>query len=520
MNGALRGAFAVLIFTLALPSCGDSEPRGGGAAGNGGAPTAATGGAAAGSSGAGTTSTGGSSGASSTAGATGDGGVGADGGTPNGAGGLDGEAGAGGGPSSDLTFVSYVKSPLLPDGDEFGEIMAVDGNVLVVGTPPTVQVFIDAGSGFEPQAEIVAPSGASTIFGGALAVSGDTIVVGDLAADSLAGAAYVFVRQGIAWQPQGKLTASNGGGDYFGSGVAIDGDVIVVGAPFEDSSPGGDPDLDDLEDSGAAYVFSRDNGSWSESAILKADNADAADQFGARLAVSADTIIVGVPIEGSAATGVDGDGSDNSAQTRGASYIFFRDQSGWSQQAYLKPGDNDWVLAFGTTVAISGDIAVVGSEMEASSSSGVNAAEGDGLSGESGAAWVFVRSGTTWSPDAFIKAPNAEMGDYFGHVALDGNWLAVGAYREASAARGLNGSRLDNSASESGAVYTFFRDNGGWTFRDYIKAENAEAGDHFGDNVAWGGGTLVIAAPDESSGSATDPDDNSAPGAGALYVYR
>ena len=434
--------------------------------------------------------------------------------------GTAGRAGTGGGPSSNLSPVSYVKSSLLPHGTGFGRLMDVDGTVLVVGTPPTVQVFINAGSGFKYETQISAPAGASTEFGTAVAVSGDTIVVGDFAADSLLGAAYVFVHQGNAWQPQGHLTASNGDGDYFGEAVGIDGDTIAVGAPFEDSAPGGDPALNDLEDSGAAYVFSRTNGTWSQSAILKAENADAADHLGTSLDVSGDSIIVGVPIEASAATGVDGDGSDNSAPTRGAAYVFFRGQSGWSQQAYLKPGKNTYVQAFGTNIAISGDIAVVGTEQEASSTSGVNAAEGDGLAAEAGAAWVFVRKGAKWSPDAFIKATNTEAGDDFGHVALDGNWLAVGAPGEASKARGLNGSQLDNSASGSGAVYTFFRDNGVWIPHDYIKATNAEAGDHFGSIVAWSSGTLAVAAPDESSSIATDPSDNSAPGAGAVYVYR
>jgi hypothetical protein len=398
--------------------------------------------------------------------------------------------------------------------------MDVDGAVLVVSTPPTVQVFIDAGSGFKYETEISAPAGASTVFGSAVAVSGDTIVVGDFAADSLLGAAYVFVHQGNAWHPQGHLTASNAESDYFGDAVGIHGDTIAVGAPFEDSAPGGDPAQNNLQDSGAAYVFSRTNGSWSQSAILKAENADASDQFGSYLDVSGDSIIVGVPSEASAATGVDGDGSDNSATTRGAAYVFFRGQSGWSQQAYLKPGKNEYVQEFGLDVAISGDIAVVGTEQEASSSSGVNAAEGDGLAAEAGAAWVFVRKGAKWSADAFIKATNTDAGDDFGHVALDGNWLAVGAPAEASGAHGLNGSQLDNSASGSGAVYTFFRDNGVWIPHDYIKAANAEAGDHFGRIVAWSSGTLAVAAPDESSGVAAHPDDNSAPGAGAVYVYR
>src|SRR5436190_2526964 len=144
------------------------------------------------------------------------------------------------------------------------------------------------------------------------------------------------------------------------------------------------------------------------------------------MAISCNTVVVGSTGEASAATGVNGDQSDNSARGTGAAYVFVRSGTSWAQQAYLKPSHGG-EAAFGFAVAISGDTAVVGDEES------------------SGAAYVFVRSGSTWTQQALLTASNAEPGDFFGmSVAISGDTVLVGAQHEGSAATGVNGNQFDN----------------------------------------------------------------------------
>src|SRR5206468_3352783 len=143
-----------------------------------------------------------------------------------------------------------------------------------------------------------------------------------------------------SWTPQAYLKASNTGPlDEFGYSVAVSGDTVVVGAPFEDSNAtgvNGNQSNNSADDSGAAYVFVRSGTNWVQQAYLKASNTDPDDKFGSSVAASANTVVVGAPHESSNATGVDGDGSINSASHSGAAYVFVRSGTTWTQQAYLK----------------------------------------------------------------------------------------------------------------------------------------------------------------------------------------
>ena len=155
------------------------------------------------------------------------------------------------------------------------------------------------------------------------------------------GGAYVFVRNGSAWTQQAHLTASNPHLlDNFGVSVAISGDTVVVGAYGESSS------------AGAAYVFVRNGTSWNDQAFLKASNSDANDQFGGSVAISGDKTIVGAFGESSNANGVNGSQADNGAPLAGAAYVFVRNGSTWSQQAYLKASNSDAGDSFGFAVAL------------------------------------------------------------------------------------------------------------------------------------------------------------------------
>ena len=173
-----------------------------------------------------------------------------------------------------------------------------------------------------------------------MAVSGDTVVIGAPAEDSNAtgingdqtdnsatdaGAAYVFVRNGATWSQQAYLKASNtDAGDAFGYSVAVSGDTAAVVALAEDGNAtgiNGDQTDNSAPNAGAAYVFVRNGATWSQQAYLKASNTDAGDFFGDSVAVSGDTVVVGVARESSSATGVNGDQTNNSAVSSGAAYI-------------------------------------------------------------------------------------------------------------------------------------------------------------------------------------------------------
>ncbi len=317
-------------------------------------------------------------------------------------------------------------------------------------------------------------TGAGDWFGTNIDLDGDTLVVGARFEDSAAtgvngnqvdnsaldsGAAYVFTRSGGVWSQQAYLKASNTeAGDEFGSWVAVDGDTLVVGARFEDSAAtgvnGNQVDNSAL-DSGAAYVFTRSGGVWSQQAYLKASNTGAGDLFGNHVAVDGDTLVVGAPFEASAATGVNGNQADDSAPDSGAVYVFTRSGGVWSQQVYLKASNMEAGDRFGFHVALAGDTVLVSAGGEASAATGINGNQADNSAPDSGAAYVFTRRGGIWSQQAYLKASNTGAGDAFGIVAVDGDTLVVGAIEEASAATGINGKQSDNSAPDSGAVYLF-----------------------------------------------------------------
>jgi hypothetical protein len=376
---------------------------------------------------------------------------------------------------------------------------------------------------------------------GYVAISGDTLVAGAPGEDSDAttvdgdgsnngaidsGAAYVFVRDGANWSQQAYLKAPNAGeDDGFGSSVAIDGDFIVVGASGEDSDAteiDGDGSNDGAIDSGAAYVFARDGNAWSLRAYLKASNAGAGDGFGNSVAISGRTVVVGAALEDSDATEVDGDGSNDGAIDSGAAYVFARAGGTWTQQAYLKAGNSGAGDVFGDSVAISEDTIAVGASLEDSNAVGVDGDSGNDAAVDSGAAYLFSRSGTTWSAAAYVKAGNTGAFDVFGiSVALSGDTLVVGASLEDSDATSVDGDGANDAAVDSGAAYVYRRARNTWAQQAYLKASNANAGDTFGYSVAISGHAIVVGARLED-GSATGvdgDDDDAAPESGAAYVF-
>ena len=335
----------------------------------------------------------------------------------------------------------------------------------------------------------------------------------------------------------GYFKASNTGEiDEFGASVALsgDGNTLAVGAHTEDSiaiGVGGNQMDDSLDAAGAVYVFTRSGGTWSQQAYVKASNTGAGDLFGASVALSGDgnTLAVGASREASNATGIDGDGTNDSLPQAGAVYVFTRSGGTWTQQAYVKASNTGDLDEFGGSVALSGDgnTLAVGARLEDSSATDINGLDTDNSFLNAGAVYVFTRIGSAWSQQAYVKASNTGAGDLFGaSVALSGdsNTLAVGAVGEASAATGIGGDQDDNNAGAAGAVYVFTRSAGAWSQQAYVKASNTGDLDEFGASVALAGdgNTLAVGARREDS-SATgingDEADDLASFAGAVYVY-
>jgi FG-GAP repeat len=457
---------------------------------------------------------------------------------------------------------AYLKASNTDAGDLFGTV-AISGDTVVVGAfvetsaatgvngnqadnsavnAGAAYVFVRSGGVWSQQAYLKASNtGAGDYFGGSVAIDGDTLVVGaggeasaatgvnGNQADNTAagsGAAYVFARSGTVWTQQAYLKASNTDiADEFGLSVAISGDTVVVGALHEASAAtgvNGNQADNSASEAGAAYVFVRSGTVWTQQAYLKASNmATGENDFGFSVAISGDTVVVGAPGEESAATGVNGNQADNTAPGAGAAYVFVRSGGVWSQQAYLKASNTDAGDDFGIGVAIAGDTVVVGADQEASAATGVAGNQADNSAANAGAAYVFVRSGTVWSQQAYLKASNTGAGDYFGSPVISGDTVVVGATGEDSAATGVDGNQADDSAADAGAAYVFLRSGTVWTQQAYLKASNTNGGDGFG-SVAISGDTVVVGAPREAS-AATGVDgnqaDDTAARAGAAYVF-
>jgi len=280
-------------------------------------------------------------------------------------------------------------------------------------------------------------------------------------------------------------------------------------------------------------------------AYIKASNAEAYDHFacgggnqghtGTSIALSGDanTMAIGAPFESGGSRGVNGNQTDNSMYAAGAVYVYMRQGESWMQQAYVKasnPGINDH---FGSSVALSrdGNTMAVAAHWEASGATGINGNQNDDSVPQAGAVYVFTRTGTNWTQQAYIKASNTGNaaqgdGDQFGFsLALsgDGNTIAVGAITEDSGARQINGNQNDDMAQSAGAVYVFSRTGTMWAQQAYVKSANQDGGDLLGFSVAlsFDGNTLAAAAFNESgSGRGINlPDDNKSQGSGALYVF-
>jgi hypothetical protein len=285
-----------------------------------------------------------------------------------------------------------------------------------------------------------------------------------------AGAVYVFARTGTTWRQQAYVKSANSrAGQLFGYGVALsmDGNTLAVSG-YDEGGSGRTPNAipDQLRNgSGAIYVFTRADENWRQSAYLKGSRSEGGDSLGYSVAISHDgnTIAAGAADEDCYTAGVNPVGCDNDRvanTSAGAVYVWVRNGNTWAEQAFIKssnPGLEDW---FGARLALSGDgnTLAVSAPLENSMGQGIDPKQDDDLAADAGAVYFFTRDGSTWAQRAFAKAAHNQAYDEFGSalsLSRDGKVLVVGARGEDSAAKGVNGNELDNSAAEAGAAFVF-----------------------------------------------------------------
>ena len=361
---------------------------------------------------------------------------------------------------------------IAPDGadDAFGYSVAVDGDTAVVGAfnhqvgsnvqQGAAYVFTQSGTTWTLQQKLTASDGAEfNAFGGSVAVSGNTVLIGavghQVGPNGDQGAAYVFTWNGTAWTQQQELTASDGAvDDYFGASVALDGDTAVVGAYDHQVGP------DAL---GAAYVFTRAGTTWTQQQELTASDGVGFDEFGASVAVSGNTAVIGawsLPID--------------SNLDQGAAYVFTSNGTTWSQQQELIASDGATLDFFGYSVAVSGNTAVVGAP-----------GRQIGSNLPWGAAYVFMWNGITWTEQQESTAPDETPPEQFGiSVALSGNTAVIGA----------------SNYSSQGAAYLFTRNGSIWSQQQELTASVVgTAYGEFGSSVAVNSNTAVIGGPGQGA---------------------
>jgi hypothetical protein len=224
----------------------------------------------------------------------------------------------------------------------------------------------------------------------------------------------------------------------------------------------GDQNNQTCRGAGAVYVYTRTAEGWRQQAYVKASNTGNDDSFGSTIALHGDTLAVSAFQEDSCAIGIDGNQRDEGCSGAGAVYIFARTNTVWQQTAYLKQTQAAQGHSFGNSLAFDGSTLAVGVS-DRSCASGFNPAPGFTECPLAGAVYLFSRTATSWTQQAYVKATNTAAFDWFGSaVAIENDTLVVGAPGEDSCATGINGDQRNNGCGAfedqhvgAGAVYVY-----------------------------------------------------------------
>jgi uncharacterized repeat protein (TIGR01451 family) len=391
-----------------------------------------------------------------------------------------------------------ITAPDAATNDGFGHSVAISGDTVVVGVPGddtpagtdagSAHVFVRSGAAWVHQQKLTPNDPAAQAgFGGSVAIAGETITVGAPAASSLfpipdgnsntisfetirAGAAWVFVRNGSTWTQQQKLLPPEPVlFGGFGAALAMSGETVVVG------TPGGN--IPAAVDAGCAFVFVRTNGIWALEKKLIAGNGSTGDGFGSAVAISGNVAVVGSPR-----------GDTNAGPDTGAAYIFSRTGTNWaSMQRLSATPDPAFEKEFGRAVAIHGTDIVVG------------APRSDNFAG---AAYVYFLNGTTWQSQGKLVSDSPGPVQFFGDgVAIVGDAIVVGAFNAPTP-----------NGPDTGAIYLFARSGSVWNFQQKLFPSDVAIGDTFGWELAMTADTIIAGAQGKNSPIGSDT--------GAAYIFE
>jgi hypothetical protein len=355
-------------------------------------------------------------------------------------------------------------------GDQFGSV-SISGDTAIVGAQSddhagganagSAYVFTRSGSIWTQQQKLTASDAAATdVFGGSVSISGDTAIIGaHLSGGGNAGAAYVFTRSNGVWTQQQKLTAADPASNaHFGFAVALSGDTALIGA--YNAQPE------------AAYVFTRSNGVWTQQQKLLPSSISSANvAFGYSVSINGDTAIVG-------------DIGDDPAGVHdaGSAFVFTRSNGIWTEQQKLTAANPIVDEKFSHSISLSGDTAIIGTLINP------------------GAAYIFTRNGSVWTQQQKLTPTDSATGKLFGRaVSLNGNTAVIGAGYDTT------------GGDAAGATYIFTRSGNVWTQQQKLTPSDGEAFDDFGHAVSLDGGTVMV-------GSIGD-DIASGESAGSVYVF-
>jgi hypothetical protein len=366
-------------------------------------------------------------------------------------------------------------------GANFGDCTSISGDTALIcaeqdfGGHATwagaAYIFTRTGTTWTQQQKLNASDGAfNDYFGWVGALDGNTALItaiwdDDNGVDS--GSAYVFVRTGTTWTQQAKLTASDGAaGDHFGYSCALNGDTAMIGANWDDDCGDG---------SGSLYVFTRTGTTWTEQQKMHSSDEQAGDRFSGSIALVNDTALIGAYWD------------DDNGVDAGSAFVFTRTGTTWSQQQKLLASDGAAGDSFGSSVSVYGDTAFFG-------------AYGDNDNGNlSGSAYVFTRSGTTWTQQQKLLASDGAAGDQFsgGSISVWGDTVLIGAMLD------------DDNGKDSGSAYIFTRMGTTWAQQQKLLPSDGAANDQFGIVILSGDTAFISSWYDDDMGS----------NSGSVYVF-
>lgn len=364
------------------------------------------------------------------------------------------------------------------EGDYKGWTVGVDEDFAVVGVRNSDVFALDGGLALvyrwngnewvEDQALIPSDGDGDISFGEAVAISENTIVVGadwDDENGIFSGSAYIFEYDGESWVETAKLTPADAQiGQTFGSYASISGNRALIAASGDEENG---------DSSGAAYVFEKIDGVWTEVAKLLSTDGAPLDFFGRSVSISGNTALIGAS------------GDDDNGTLSGSAYVFQEVGGIWTQILKILPSDGTAFDLFGTSVAISEDIAIIGS-------SGNNE-----VGSNAGAAYIFQWEGSEWTEVSKITASDGVSGDTFGSVvSISGSTAIASAFRH---------------DDDSGAVYVFEELGDDWIEAQKLTASDGVSDDFFGFSLAISGSDVLIGA---------DLDDDNGPNSGSTYAFQ